>query len=125
MSHDIRTPMNAILGYVGLSRKYVHDAKRVLGYLLKVDIAGRYLLNLINEVLDLARIESGHITVSQQAVSIREEIARVTDMLSASAKAHHIEMGIRHEAIRDGNVYIDPLHFDQVLVNVISNAIKY
>ncbi|MGN0613628.1 MAG: hybrid sensor histidine kinase/response regulator [Porcipelethomonas sp.] len=125
MSHDIRTPMNAIIGFTSMAQKYLDDKKRVNEYLEKVKVSSTHLLQLINDVLDMARIESGKVTIEETAASVFKNTYDVVSIMQESAKEHDITLTTNIENIRNEHVYADVLHFNQVLLNIISNAVKY
>lgn len=125
MSHDIRTPMNAIRGYTDVALKHIDDRERVRGCLNKIDTAGTHLLSLINDVLDMSRIETGNIAIEEKPVNILDELGRVIDICRDSAEKKRVELSFMAKHIRDLRVYTDSLHTNQILMNVLSNAIKY
>lgn len=125
MSHDIRTPMNAVIGFTGIAKKYIDNKEKVLDCLNKVDISSNYLLKLINDVLDMARVESGKVTIKEERVSL-EEIAQNLILLvkqSVGSKMH--EVALHCENLVNPYVYADRLHVNQVVLNILSNAVKY
>lgn len=125
MSHDIRTPMNAIVGLTALAGANIDNQERVLNCLSKITASSRHLLQLINEVLDMARIESGKISLNEEEFSISELIDNMINMVKPNLDAHNhqFQVNIRHiehEAVRG-----DSLRIQQVFMNLMSNAIKY
>ncbi|MCR5411177.1 MAG: response regulator [Lachnospiraceae bacterium] len=125
MSHDIRTPMNAIMGYTGIARTHMDDRERVADCLDKIHISGVHLLELINDVLDMARIESGNVVIDEKPVNIKECAEGVIIMCKALANMRRVSLRFKAENLRDVNVYADEVHINEVLMNVMSNAIKY
>ncbi|MBR5337815.1 MAG: response regulator [Lachnospiraceae bacterium] len=125
MSHDIRTPMNAIMGYTGIAKTHIDDRERVEDCLNKIDISGMHLLELINDVLDMARIESGNVIVEEKPLDIKECVEGIIIMCKAMANTRHVSLGLHAEDIHDTKVYGDEVHLNEVLMNVASNAIKY
>ncbi len=125
MSHDIRTPMNAILGFTDLAKRHIDDTERVNDCLDKVSSSGGHLLNLINDVLDMSRIESGKVTIEYAPVNVPKAVQGVVAMVSDLAKDNHIDLQVEVENIIDENVYADLLHVNEVIINLLSNAIKY
>ena len=124
MSHDIRTPMNAIVGFTKLAEKNVEDSEAVSDYLDKISISSAHLLSLINDVLDMSRIESGKVTIEEENMSLTELIDGLTMIVRESAGEKNqkftVEMDITHK-----NVMADKLRLSQVLLNILSNAVKY
>ena len=125
MSHDIRTPMNAILGYADIAVKHRNDSERVNDSLSKIKVAGNHLLNLINDILEMSRIESGKLEIVEEPVDIRELVEGVELMSSDLAITKSIDFKTEIGMLTAPYVYIDTLHANEVLINLISNAIKY
>ena len=125
MSHDIRTPMNAIIGFTLLAKKHMHDPNALNDYLEKIDLSGRHLLSLINNVLDMSRVESGKIESESAPVDIVKELRAVMDMCAENAKQKNITFRCYRKDIKSPLVYCDYVHIEQIMINIISNAIKY
>lgn len=125
MSHDIRTPMNAIIGFTLLAKKHMHDPNALNDYLEKIDLSGRHLLSLINNVLDMSRVESGKIESEVAPVDIVKELRTVMDMCTENAKQKNITFRCYRKDIKNPLVYCDYVHIEQIMINIISNAIKY
>ena len=125
MSHDIRTPMNAIIGFTGLAAGHVDDPERVQEYLTTISRSSEYLLSLIDDVLDMSRIESGGMTLHEKEESLSEIFHSIRDIVHADVKAKQHSFFIDAENIRNELVCCDRLRLNQVLLNLISNAIKY
>ena len=125
MSHDIRTPMNAIKGFTDMARKYISDREKVRDYLDKIDISGQQLLTLINQVLEMSRIESGKIEFDEQPVNIRDRFEAMTTVISAQAQSKGLEFRYALEDITHYNVLADDSRMGQITLNVAGNAIKY
>ena len=126
MSHDIRTPMNGIIGLLNISDKFVDNPELTRKYHRKIHMASEYLLALINDVLNMSKLESGKVQLTQESVYLRELIANCRDILTARAD----ELGITLDCsgIEDFNpprVLASPLHLRQVFINIIGNAVKY
>ena len=125
MSHDIRTPLNGIIGMTGIAMKHFDDKDRVLDCLGKIDSSSKHLLSLINDILDMSRIESGRMVMNHERMDIREVIngcALIAESLLAQRKVDFVrEFGIFHHPLLIG----DELHLRQVLINILSNAIKF
>ena len=125
MSHDIRTPMNAIIGFTGLAVNHIDDKERVKDYLATIARSSEHLLSLINDVLDMSRIESGKMTLHEKPESLSDILHVLRDIVHADIQAKQHNFFIDTEGIRNELVYCDKLHLNQVLLNLISNAIKY
>ena len=125
MSHDIRTPMNAILGYTDIAIRHREDQARVDDSLDKIRTAGGHLLNLINDILEMSRIESDRLEISEEPTDIRKLIAGVDEMTCSLAVKKSIDFQTEVGTIADPYVYTDELHVNEVLINLTSNAIKY
>lgn len=125
MSHDIRTPMNAIIGMTYIAQSNIQNECKVADCLKKIDVSSKHLLGLINDVLDMSKIESGKMDLAQENINISELIGGVSDMLQTSVeeKKHNFEVKL-HNIVND-EVIGDSLRIRQVLVNLLSNAIKY
>ncbi len=125
MSHDIRTPMNAIIGMTYIAQSNIENGDKVEDCLKKIDVSSKHLLELINDVLDMSKIESGKMDLAQENINLSELVGGVADMLKTSIeeKKHTFEVELRN--IINNNVIGDSLRIRQVLVNLLSNAIKY
>ncbi|MCR5088530.1 MAG: response regulator [Oscillospiraceae bacterium] len=125
MSHDIRTPMNAIIGMTEIATKHIDDKNRVLDCLHKITNSGRHLLGLINDVLDMAKIESGKMALHMEDVSLREAMDTICSItrVQITEKSQHFDISISN--ILCDNVCCDSLRLNQILLNLLSNAIKY
>ena len=126
MSHDIRTPMNAILGYTDIGLRHRDDPARTVESLHKIKTAGRHLLNLINDILEMSRIEAGKIELVNAPMDMRESVNNVVLQMNRSfATDKSIDFTEDIEAIQNPYVYADELHMNEVIINLLSNAIKY
>ncbi|MBO4679607.1 MAG: response regulator [Lachnospiraceae bacterium] len=125
MSHDIRTPMNAILGFTNLAQKHIDSREKVADYLEKIEQSSEYLLSLINDVLDMSRIESGNMSIREKKESIPDIVHVVRDIVLADIERKNLEFYLEEFDVYDEDVFLDKLRLRQALVNVISNAIKY
>ncbi len=125
MSHDIRTPLNAIIGMTSIASDHVDDKERVQDCLRKITLSGKHLLGLINDVLDMAKIESGKMTLHMEELSLRETMDTVCDItrVQIKEKAQNFDILIRN--ILCENVLCDNVRLNQVLLNLLSNAIKF
>ena len=125
MSHDIRTPMNAIMGMTDIAQRHASDERMVREYLAKMKVSEDYLLTLIDEVLDMSRIESGVIELNRQVVSIPEMLEEVSAMMHQISDPKEQELVVDVQNIRHTRVVGDARRMEQILVNLLSNAIKY
>jgi len=125
MSHDIRTPMNAIIGFTSLAANHIDDTERVQEYLTTIGRSSEHLLSLINDILDMSRIESGKMTLNEKVESLSDILHGIRDIVHADIQAKEHNFFIDTEGIRNELVYCDKLRLNQVLLNLISNAIKY
>ena len=125
MSHDIRTPMNAILGYTDIALRHADEPRRTQESLKKIRTAGGHLLSLINDILEMSRIEAGKLELTPAPVDMRRAVVGVVQMNEAMATARSLDFITDTEEIRDPYVYADELHINEVIINLISNAIKY
>lgn len=125
MSHEIRTPMNGIIGMTAIARMSIDNRDKLLDCLKKIDLSSGYLLALINDILDMSRIESGKIELEHEAFELIEIIERIYGMFKQKAEDDGIEFEIQCEELRETAVIGDNLRISQVLVNIISNALKF
>ena len=125
MSHDIRTPMNAIMGMTTLASAYLGDDERVAGYLDKIEVSSRHLLSLINDILDMSKIERAQISLNLLKVSLPDLIDQLTVMILSQAEEAGISLNISTEGIVHEDFYGDPLRINQILINLLSNAVKF
>lgn len=125
MSHDIRTPMNAIIGMTGLARKHVDDGAYVRDCLEKVDVASRYLLDIINNVLDMSRIESGKVELSQDVVDLPRLVAELATIIHTNLAEKGQRLVVETEDILNERFLGDPVRLTQVCMNILSNAVKF
>ncbi|SCY74107.1 Signal transduction histidine kinase [Lachnospiraceae bacterium XBB2008] len=125
MSHDIRTPMNAITGFSRLAKDEIDDRKHVEDYLDKIVSAGDHLMSLINDILDMSRIESGKMELSPVPVRIKDLIANCADMIRVKMDEKKLDFIVNTSEAGDDIVACDKLRFDQVVLNLLSNAYKF
>ncbi len=125
MSHDIRTPMNAIVGFTALAITHIDHKERVEEYLQKIMTSGNHLLSLINDVLDMSRIESGKIRLDEKKCSLPEILHGLRNILQADIHAKQLELYIDTVDVFDEEIFCDKLRLNQVLLNLMSNAVKY
>ena len=125
MSHDIRTPMNAITGFLGLAMANMDDKERLGDYLNKVNDSSKHLLSLINDVLDMSRIESGKTNIEMAPENLREVLSTTTSVFEADLARKDLGFSLDTDGIVDEHVICDKLHLNQVFMNILSNAVKY
>ncbi len=125
MSHDIRTPMNAILGFTDMTEKNLDNPEKSKEYLGKVRNAGNHLLSIINDVLDMSRIESGKVTLENKPMSLKKNSENIIDIVAGLAKEKNVELIHEGETPKHDMVYGDEMHYNRICMNIITNAIKY
>lgn len=125
MSHDIRTPMNAIVGMTAIAITHIDDKEQVQNCLKKITLSGRHLLGLINDVLDMSKIESGKMTLTAERISLREVVEGVVGIVQTQIKGKKQNFNVHIDNITVEDVYCDSVRLNQVLVNLLSNAVKY
>ena len=125
MSHDIRTPMNAIIGFTTLAVSNIDDKKRVRDYLGKILSSSNHLLSLINDILDMSRIESGKIHLEETEVSLSDVLHDLKTIISGQIYAKQLELYMDAMDITNEDVYCDKTRLNQVLLNLLSNAVKF
>ena len=125
MSHDIRTPMNAIIGLTTIAEKNIEDTKSVQENLRKITLASNHLLTLINDILDISKVESGKLNFCPQTFSIVETAENLVNLSQPMIKEKNIEFSFRVGKIDVEYIYADQLRLNQIYINILSNAIKY
>ena len=125
MSHDIRTPMNAIIGLTTIAGKNLGDPEAVGENLKKISLAGNHLLTLINDILDISKVESGKLTLSPLTFSIVETAQNLVNLSQPMIKEKNIDFGFRINRMEKEYLYADQLRLNQIYINILSNAIKY
>ena len=125
MSHDIRTPMNAIIGFTTLAASHIDNKMQVQDCLRKVLSSSNHLLNLINDILDMSRIESGKVQIKEQDCNISELTHNLVNIIQPQVKAKQLELFIDTFDVNNEDVIADSLKLSQVFVNLLSNAVKY
>ena len=125
MSHDIRTPMNAIIGLTTIAEKNLDDREAVGENLRKIGLAGSHLLTLINDILDISKVESGKLSLSPLTFSIVETVENLVNMSQPMIKEKNINFNFRINRMEKEYLYADQLRLNQIYINILSNAIKY
>ena len=125
MSHDIRTPMNAIIGLTTIAEKNLGDMESVGENLKKISMASNHLLTLINDILDISKVESGKLSLSPLTFSIVETVENLVNLSQPMIKEKNIEFGFRTGRMEREYFYADQLRLNQIYINILSNAIKY
>ena len=125
MSHDIRTPMNAIVGMTTIATAHIDDRKQVQNCLRKITLSSKHLLGLINDVLDMSKIESGKLTLTTEQISLKEVVEGIVNIMQPQVKTKKQTFDIHVENISTENVWCDGIRLNQVLLNLLSNATKY
>ena len=124
MSHDIRTPMNAIIGMTNIAMNVVDDKDKVMDCLRKIDASSKYLLSLINDILDVSKIHSGKLTINEEPMNLKELIVEVDRLSRSQAEEKNINF-VTDMDLKDVMIMGDPTKISQVLVNLVGNAIKF
>lgn len=125
MSHDIRTPMNAIVGFTTLALNHIDRQEQVQEYLKKIMTSGNHLLSLINDILDMSRIESGKMHLEEQPCSLPDILHGLRSILQADIRAKQLELYMDAVDIKNEEIFCDKLRLNQVLLNLLSNSVKY
>ena len=125
MSHDIRTPMNAIIGFASLAATHIDNREQVLDYLKKISTSSQHLLSLINDVLDMSRIESGKVKIEEKAVHLPDLVHDVRSIIQPNVSAKRLSLFIDTMDVENEDIITDPLRLNQILLNILSNAIKF
>ena len=125
MSHDIRTPMNAIAGYTAMAKRHLGNKEEVRDYLEKIEISGNQLLSLINQVLEMSRIESGKITLNEEPADIIERAHAMQTMAAADIESKNLDYSLVIQDVVHKDVLVDVSQMNRVFTNIISNAVKY
>ncbi len=125
MSHDIRTPMNAIIGFTSLAATHVDNKEQVMEYLKKISISSQHLLSLINDVLDMSRIESGKVKIEEKPVHLPDLIHDIRAIIQSNITTKRLSLLIDTMDVVDEDIIADPLRLNQILLNILSNAMKF
>ena len=125
MSHDIRTPMNAIIGFTSLAVSHIGNQEQVEGYLRKILTSSKHLLSLINDILDMSRIESGKVKIEENEASLPEIMHDLKTIVQADVKSKQLSFHVDTLNVTNETIICDKLRLNQVLLNILSNAMKY
>ncbi len=125
MSHDIRTPMNAIMGFTALAQAHIDDTDLVKDYLAKISTSGAHLLSLINDILDMSRIESGAVKLEENLLHLPDIFDDLRAMTQGMVTEKNLHLHITSQDMKHENVITDKLRLNQVLLNIVGNAIKF
>lgn len=125
MSHDIRTPMNAIVGFTALALTHIEQTEQVEDYLKKIMTSGNHLLSLLNDILDMSRIESGRMHLEEAPCSLPELLHSLRSIVQADVHARQLELYMDTVDVWDEDIYCDRLRLNQVLLNLLGNSVKY
>jgi len=125
MSHDIRTPMNAILGFAEIAQRSIDDTAKLTDCIEKIQVSGNHLLHLIDNVLDMGRIENGKITLTEDCCNLEECIEKTRNILQAEINKKHLVFRTDTSAVKNKWVYCDNTRINQILFNLLNNAVKF
>lgn len=125
MSHDIRTPMNAIIGFTSLAASHVDNKDKVKEYLSKISTSSEHLLSLINDILDMSRIESGKVKISENPLHLPDLLHDIRTIVQPNISSKQLDFLIDTVDVRDENIIADKLRLTQILLNILSNGIKF
>ena len=125
MSHDIRTPLNAIIGFTSIAASHIDNKERVQDCLEKIMSSSNHLLSLINDILNMSRIESGKIVIQEKECNLSERVHNLVNMIRPQMRAKRLEFYVDTIDVQDEELIFDPLRLDQVLINILSNAAKF
>lgn len=124
MSHDIRTPMNAIIGFSTMAQKYLNEPEKAREYLNKVDMSSQHMLHIVNDILDMARIDSGKVELESVPINIYKECYATDALFRVSMEEKDIDFSVKID-IQDDVVLGDAIRIKQIVINLVSNAMKY
>ena len=125
MSHDIRTPMNAIVGFTALAQTHMDNPEQVQDYLAKINTSSTHLLSLINDILDMSRIESGSVKLEEKPVHVPDLLHDLRTMIQGLINAKQLNLYIDTQDVQHEDVITDKLRLNQILINIVGNAIKF
>lgn len=125
MSHDIRTPMNAILGFAEIARHNIGDAAKLTDCIEKIQVSGKHLLLLIDNILDMSKIENGKVTLAEECCDLEECVKSAGNILKTEIDKKHLVFRTDTSAVKDKLVYCDKIRINQILFNLLNNAVKF
>lgn len=125
MSHDIRTPMNAILGMTSIAAIHIDEKNRVMDALNKITVSGKHLLGLINDVLDMSKIESGKVNLTEDSFNLSDSIDNILTVFHSQVDAKQLNLNVHIANIEHENVIGDEQHLSQIFMNIMGNAVKF
>ncbi len=125
MSHDIRTPLNAIIGMTAIAGAHLEEPARIRECLEKISSSGKLLLNLINEVLDMSKVENGNISLNEEEIHLPDAVYSVLEQIKPELALKSLELQTDFGILQHEDVLGDPLRLQQIFLNLLSNAIKY
>ncbi len=125
MSHDIRTPMNAIVGFTSLAQSNIDDKEQVDDYLAKIALSSQHLLSLINDVLDMSRIESGQVIIDEEEVFLPDVIRDLKEIIQPNIRQKDQEFTVDLDGLVNKDIITDKLRLNQILLNILTNAVKF
>ena len=125
MSHDMRTPMNAIIGFSAIAANHINNTERVKDCLEKIMSSSNHLLSLINDILDMSRIESGKVQIQEKECNLSELLHTLANIIQPQAKAKQLDFSVDTFDVVNENIYADPLKLNQIFINILGNAVKF
>lgn len=125
MSHDIRTPMNAIIGFTSLAASHVDNREKVKEYLSKISTSSEHLLSLINDILDMSRIESGKVKINENPLNLPELLHDIRTIVQPNITSKQLDFLIDTVDVKNEDIIADKLRLTQILLNILSNGIKF
>ncbi|MCH5261118.1 MAG: response regulator, partial [Lachnospiraceae bacterium] len=125
MSHDMRTPMNAIIGFSAIAASHIDNTERVKDCLDKIMSSSKHLLNLINDILDMSRIESGKVQIQEQECNLSELLHTLANIIQPQVKEKQLDFFIDTVDVANEDIYADPLKLNQIFINILGNAVKF
>ena len=125
MSHDMRTPMNAIIGFSAIAAKHINQTERVKDCLEKIMSSSNHLLSLINDILDMSRIESGKVQIQEKECNLSELLHTLVNIIQPQAKAKQLNFSVDTFDVANEDIFADPLKLNQIFINILGNAVKF
>ena len=125
MTHDIRTPMNAVIGFTSLAQQHINEREQVADYLKKISASSQHLLSIINDILDMSRIESGKVSLETKPVHLPDLVDNIHNIIQVGTAQKHISFTVDTVGMENADVIADPLRLNQILINILSNSVKF